>query len=77
MEKIVCKAASCIFDKTASLSTILFEVGIGISVIAILFLLYQQQKDFKKLLFKFGIMLGGVLIFEIFTSPMWNNFNLG
>ncbi|MEA5419867.1 hypothetical protein VB712_11585 [Spirulina sp. CCNP1310] len=66
--------AHCSFEKTPTLPIIIFEivtlVGAGL---ATLFL----SKIKTKIIPRFLILALGVLIFELFTSPMWLNERLG
>ena len=66
--------ASCAFDKTATGSIIAFEVFILIGTVAVLWLLSRLR---DKIWQRYLIMAVGVLIFELFTAPMWNNYKLG
>jgi hypothetical protein len=66
--------AHCSFDKNASLQIILFEAFILAGAGASLFIL-TKVKD--KIWLRFLVMSLGVLIFELFTSPMWNNYKMG
>ncbi len=52
----------------------MFEVGV-IAVAAILLSLLVAHKKYN-LLKRFGLIAGGVLIFELFTQPLWNNHNM-
>src|SRR3989337_3475234 len=65
---------ACNFDKTPTLPIISFELFVIIGTIIALFVL---SKISKKVLLRYFIITIGVLIFEIFTAPMWNNFKLG
>jgi hypothetical protein len=69
-----CSSAACLFDKTASLEIIFFEVFIFLMAIIWLFIL---SKYTNKILLRFAIIAIGVFIFEFFTGPMWNNYHLG
>ena len=66
--------AHCSFDKNATLPIILFEAFIFAGVGASFFIL-GKVKD--KIWLRFLVMSVGVLIFELFTSPMWNNYKMG
>ncbi|GET38025.1 hypothetical protein [Microseira wollei] len=66
--------ANCSFDKNATLPIILFEAFIFAGVGASFFIL-RKVKD--KIWLRFLVMSVGVLIFELFTSPMWNNYKMG
>ncbi|OGY20951.1 MAG: hypothetical protein A2126_02810 [Candidatus Woykebacteria bacterium GWB1_45_5] len=65
---------SCTFDKTPTLPIISFELFVIIGTIVALFIL---SKISKQVLLRYFIVTIGVLIFEVFTAPMWNNFKLG
>ena len=64
----------CAFEKTATPATLLFQgfvfamVGLG---------LWFLSKLQSQILARFGIVAVGVLIFELFTAPMWRNAHLG
>lgn len=63
------------FDRSLTPASFGFEVlvvGATVLVVALLFRKYQQQ-----VLSRFLIMMLGVLLFELFTAPMWNNEHLG
>lgn len=66
--------AHCSFDKNANLPIILFEAFIVAGVVATFFIL-RKVKD--KIWLRFLVMSLGVLMFELFTSPMWNNYKMG
>lgn len=66
--------AHCSFDKNATLPIILVEAFIFAGVGASFFIL-RKVKD--KIWLRFLVMSVGVLIFELFTSPMWNNYKMG
>jgi len=66
--------AHCSFDKNATLPIILFEAFIFAGVGASFFIL-RKVKD--RIWLRFLVMSLGVLIFELFTSPMWNNSKMG
>jgi hypothetical protein len=66
--------ATCNFDKTPTLPIILFELFIGLGFVASMFFL-PKIKD--KIWQRFGIMAVGVLLFEMFTAPMWHNHRMG
>lgn len=69
-----CSIEACKFSKIASTSTLMFEGGI-IAAAAILLGLLAVHKQYA-LLKRFGLIAGGVLIFELFTQPLWNNHNM-
>jgi hypothetical protein len=66
--------AHCNFDKTPTLSIIVFELFIVAGVVASFFIL-SKIKD--KIWLRFLVMSAGVLMFELFTAPMWNNYKMG
>ncbi len=62
------------FDKTLTTSSFAFILLVVIGTAMALTLLYRT----KKLPWRhFGMMFLGVLIFEMFTAPLWNNAHLG
>lgn len=66
--------AHCTFDKSPTIPIIIFEIMVLVGTgIAVFFL--GRIKD--KILPRFLIMAIGVLIFELFTAPMWHNYRLG
>ena len=66
--------ANCAFDKTPTVPILLFEAFIGIGVIAC-FLILPRIKD--QIFQRFFIIAIAVLIFELFTAPMWHNHRMG
>lgn len=64
----------CAFDKTATPATLFFQSVVFVSVGLGLWFLRKIQ---SQILTRFGIMAVGVLIFELFTAPMWRNAHLG
>ena len=66
--------AHCNFDKTPTTPIVLFELFIFAGVAASFFIL---SKVTNKIWLRFLVMSLGVLIFELFTSPMWNNYKMG
>lgn len=66
--------AHCNFDKTPTLPIILFELFILAGFVFSIFVLPKVQ---NKVWLRFLVMSVGVLIFELFTSPMWNNYKMG
>lgn len=66
--------ATCAFDKTPTPSILLFE-GFVLAVVGLglWFLSRIQTQIFSRFL----IMAVGVLIFELFTAPMWHNERMG
>jgi hypothetical protein len=64
----------CNFDKTPTTAIIIFEVVVLLgSAIALLFLSRLKEK----IGLRFLITAIGILIFELFTAPMWHNFRMG
>jgi hypothetical protein len=66
--------ATCNFDKTATVPILFFELFVFASFGTAMFIL-PKIKD--KLWQRFLVMALGVLIFELFTAPMWNNHKMG
>ena len=66
--------ANCAFDKTPTVPILMFEGFIGLGVIAC-FLVLPKIRD--KVLQRFFIVTIAVLIFELFTAPMWHNRRMG
>ena len=64
----------CDFDKAATLPIIVFEVLVLVGSAAMLFALTRFSTQIVK---RYMVIVIGVLIFEIFTSPMWLNHKLG
>ncbi len=62
------------FDKTATGPIIAFEIFIIIGTIVALWLLSRLE---NKIWQRYLVVASGVFLFEFFTSPMWNNYNLG
>lgn len=62
------------FDKTPTPAIIGFEVFVILATAVALAILARHQ---DRILRRFVIMAVAVLIFEVFTGPMWNNFNMG
>lgn len=52
-------------------------IFIGYILLSTAVILYFLNKTQKNLLKKYGIMLIGVLLFEMFTAPLWDNFHYG
>lgn len=66
--------ANCSFDKTPTLPILLVEALILAGAAAAAFIL-PKIKD--KVPQRALVMAVGVLLFELFTSPMWNNYRMG
>lgn len=64
----------CDFDKVATAPIIIFEAVTIIGAIASLGIL---SKFTDRVLLRYLVVAIGVLIFELFTAPMWNNVKLG
>ena len=66
--------AFCNFDKTPTLPTVGFELFILIATALCIGIWAKSQ---AQVWLRFLLISIGVLIFELFTSPMWNNYRLG
>ncbi|AFY38430.1 hypothetical protein Lepto7376_2132 [[Leptolyngbya] sp. PCC 7376] len=66
--------AHCDFDKTPTASIIGFEIFIGLAAITSFFVLSKIQ---EKIWLRFILASVGILIFELFTGPMWYNYHMG
>lgn len=64
----------CAFEKTPTSATLFFQAVVFVAVGLGLWVLSKIQ---TQILARFGIMALGVLIFELFTAPMWRNTHLG
>lgn len=64
----------CNFDKSLTSSSTLFIVAVFILFAVAAFLFMRSQKDALK---KILILASGILVFELFTAPMWNTAHLG
>jgi hypothetical protein len=62
------------FDRTPTGPIVLFEIAV-LAAVAAFFLLFRRRV--ARLGTRFFVMAAGVLIFEVFTAPMWNNFHMG
>ena len=69
-----CGATACVFDKTATGGTIIWEVVVLTLAVLTLDLLRHRLSHLAA---RFGIIAGGIFIFEFFTHPMWLNEHLG
>ena len=74
LHTVKCTAKSCTFDNNPTSEIIAFEIFVLILVVTTIAIGYKKV---PKSLAKFGVIPLAVLIFEIFTSPMWNNHNMG
>lgn len=61
-------------DKDPTPVTLAFEAVVILGTIALLWLLSRVKRN---ILLHYAIVAVGVLIFEVFTAPMWNNEKLG
>ncbi|MFB2968703.1 hypothetical protein ACE1CD_07000 [Aerosakkonema sp. BLCC-F183] len=66
--------ANCNFDKSPTLPIVGFEIFIFAGVAAAFIIL---SKITDKLPLRFLIMSAGVMMFELFTAPMWHNYRMG
>lgn len=64
----------CNFDKSLTLKSLAFIVFVFLATAIALILLKKIQKG---LAIRFLTMAIGVLLFELFTAPMWNTYHLG
>lgn len=64
----------CNFDKTPTVAILLFEVFVLLGVAIAFFGLSRLKDQIPK---RFVVMSIGVLIFELFTAPMWHNYKMG
>jgi hypothetical protein len=67
-------AIVCQFDKTPTLGILMFELLIIAGVAAVFLILPKLQ---SKIGWRFLIMAIAILIFELFTAPMWQNLKMG
>ncbi|MDH4091941.1 MAG: hypothetical protein OEV74_21540 [Cyclobacteriaceae bacterium] len=65
---------NCNCVKELTTGTLVFDIVVLAAVIGGLYLL---RKSDPKIFKRFLIMSAGVLIFEVFTAPMWDNSHLG
>ncbi len=66
--------ATCTFDKTPTLPILIFEAITLVGAVICYLLLSKLQPQFP---LRCLAMAGGVLIFELFTAPMWHNQRMG
>lgn len=64
----------CNFDKTPTPAIIVFE---GFILAATVLCWFVLSKVIQQFWLRFLLMSVGVLIFELFTSPMWHNYRMG
>ena len=62
------------FDRTPTVGIIGFEIFVILAT-AVALTILARHKD--RILRRFWILAIGVLIFEVFTAPMWNNYKMG
>jgi len=62
------------FDKEPTPAIIAFEIVVLLGTVALLWLLSRRQHNILK---HYLVVAVGVLIFEVFTAPMWDNHKLG
>lgn len=67
-------AAGSVFDKTPTPGTIGFEVAVVAGFLAAMILL---PRLIRRVPLRLMLLACGVLIFEVFTGPMWRNLKLG
>jgi len=66
--------STCAVDRTPTLAGVLFQLAVVAASAAGLALLSRRVEHLGR---RFGVMALGVLIFELFTAPMWHNAHLG
>ncbi len=71
---VPCILANCEFEKHGTATTLAFVGFVLVACGVALFLMRNLKPHFW---WRVGIMAAGVLIFEIFTGPMWLNERLG
>lgn len=64
----------CNFDKTPTVPILIFE---AIVLIGVAIALWWLPKLKSRIVLRMVIMAIGILIFELFTSPMWHNLRMG
>jgi hypothetical protein len=67
-------AVACNFDKTPTLAIAIFELFVLVGVAATFLILPKFQPQIG---LRFLLVSIGVLIFELFTAPMWHNYKMG
>lgn len=68
------QAGLCQFDKSPTSGSLAFILFVFSATAIALILLRKIQ---KQLIVRYMIMAGGVLLFELFTAPMWNTYHMG
>lgn len=71
---IIPEAACCIVDRTATVAGLSFDAFVVVATIVFLFIFSRSEKKF---IGHFAVTAFAVFIFEMFTSPLWQNPNLG
>lgn len=66
--------AHCSFNKTPTGPILLFEAAVLVGTLACFWLLPRLQTKIQP---RFWTMAIGVLLFELFTAPMWHNYRMG
>jgi hypothetical protein len=66
--------SACPVDRAATLPGVLFQLAVLAGSAAGLALLSRRVEHLGR---RLGVMALGVLIFELFTAPMWHNAHLG
>jgi hypothetical protein len=64
----------CAVDKSPTTATLVFQLVVVAATVAALSALSRFR---DRVPLRFGLMALGVMIFEVFTAPMWNNAHLG
>ena len=67
-------APGSLFDKAATPGIVVFEVLVFVGFLAALAILSRMV---KRVPLRFAVVACGVLIFELFTGPMWRNLKMG
>lgn len=62
------------FDKETTGPIVAFELFVVLGTVAAIYLLSKFQ---RRILVRYLTVAAGVLIFELFTAPMWNNLHMG
>lgn len=74
MIDIIPRATCCLIDRVATMGGLSFDIFVFISVGMVLYFLSRREKNF---IGHFAVTAFGVFIFEMFTSPLWENPHLG
>lgn len=67
-------AAAIAAARAATIPTLIFDAVVVASAVAVFLML---QRHTRRLWLRGMVMAAGVLLFELFTSPMWHNNHLG